>query len=147
MRESQAQAEIEKKALTEQFESAKRDYTIKVKRLTENLSKAQEKVEHYKRVAQEVVDKYIESQSLALGIPSKDLKKRLGEGFTISDVDKVCEDLREQYYHLSKLPFNVGRQKVEAVVTTPVPQVGKQDAGVDSDDCVDDDLLRLAKLK
>lgn len=90
---------------------------------------------------------YITSQAASTGLSAEDIKSRLGASYTFADVDRVCEELREQYYHLSKLPFNVGQRKVGVVVTESAAQVKKADEPEVGDDCVDDDLLRLAKLK
>lgn len=145
--EREASMESDRSALTEQFEGAKKDYAIKLKSLQEKLAAAQKDAGRYKKAAQQVMESYIASQALAAGVPQEDIKSRLGQKYTFEDVDRVCGELREQYFNMSRLPFAVGKKKVGVVVTESLPQVQKADEPEVSDDCVDDDLLRLAKLK
>ena len=147
LKESITSTEADKTALLEQFESAKKDYAIKLKALNEQLTARTKEAERYKRAAKQVMESYIAQQALAMGLPKEDIVNKLGKSYTFEDVDRVCNSLREQYYNLSRLPFEVGRRKVGVVVTeskTPEPML--DEAGV-MDDCVDDSLLRLAKLK
>lgn len=99
----------------------------------------------YKKTANKVMEGYISSQAIAIGVPEQDIKNRLNSRYSFEDVDRVCTDLREQYFNLSRLPFSVAG-KVGVVVTEQTSQPAKARELVADDDCVDADLLRLAKL-
>ena len=94
-------------ALTEKLSKQESESTIKVNQLTENLNKSKELIEKHKRLEQKLINKYIENKATTLGLTSIDVKRKLGESYTIEDVDKVCEDLKDYQLNVSRLPFNV----------------------------------------
>jgi len=52
------------------------------------------------------VDKYIESKAVSLGISANEIKNRLSETYTFTDIDNICEDLRKYKINLNNLPFS-----------------------------------------
>lgn len=96
--------EVETKAV-EINESLKK--VQKTENLQESLNKEKTLKESYKKLATKAVNKYIEAQATMLGLPSSDIKRKLGETYTIEDVDIICEDLKSYQLNISKLPFSV----------------------------------------
>lgn len=137
-------ADSEKQSLLENIEEIKKDSEIKTRQYTTKLKKANELVEHYKGVAKKAVDKYIDSRARMLGISANEIKNRLNENYSFSDIDTVCNNLQTYQLNISKLPFDIGmgsRVKVQESVEPIKPKA----PGVDDE--VDDSLLRLAGLK
>ena len=75
---------------------------------------------------------------------SADIKRKLGESYTLDDVDQVCEDLKAYQLNVSKLPFSIDR-KVGVRVNEAAPKVTKKSNFFDDDE-VDETLIKLAKL-
>lgn len=137
-------AESEKQSLLENIEEIKKDSEIKTRQYTTKLKKANELVEHYKGVAKKAVDKYIDSKARMLGVSANEIKNRLNENYSFSDIDKVCNSLQGYQLNISKLPFDISRgSKIK--VQESVEPIKPKAPGVDDE--VDDSLLRMAGLK
>lgn len=138
------QSEQMQKSLNESIEELKKNSAIKAKEYSNKLSKANSIVEHYKKIANVAVNKYIESKAQSLGVDPSDIKRRLSENYNFKDIDKVCEDLQGYQVTLSKLPINLQQNKKMNVKVTesiePIKPKGR------FDDDVDESLLRLAGL-
>lgn len=131
--------------LTEQFKNKEAEINKKVSELKESLNKTQSIKESYKKLATTAVNKYIEIKATMLGVSSSDIKRKLGESYTLTDVDEVCEDLKSYQLNVSKLPFSVDR-KVGIKVNEAYDINKNQKSNINSDDDVDDSLIRLANL-
>lgn len=162
LNESISKKDLEIKTLNENFDEIKSDYEGRIKKLTEDieavksdseskdkehcdaLEKERKIRENYKRIANTVVNRYIESKATALGVKADEIKNKLPESYTIDDIDSICEELQSYALNISKLPFNVDRQvkvKVRESVNEPL-NPGKRIA----DDDIDESLYRLAGL-
>lgn len=106
----------QKKSLKEQLDA--KDSQIKkleesIKKDSEdykqNIVKAQNLIEKYKKMSKTAIDGYIEIKSNIIGISSDDIKRRLGESYTFKDIDKLCESLMPDISRRNSLPFSVGR--------------------------------------
>ena len=92
---------------------------------------------------EQTLDKYIESKAVLLGITSDELKNRLGESYTLKDVDRVCEDFRDYDLRLNSLPFSLNKKSVVKIKESvpaniqPVREFSEDDVDVDS-------LLKIA---
>ena len=53
------------------------------------------------------VDRYIENRARTLGIKAEEIKRRLGESYSLDDVDHVCDDVANIQLNINSLPFNV----------------------------------------
>lgn len=130
--------------LVEQIEDIKKDASIKSSEYKSKLANANKLIEKYQRVARMAVDKYIDIQALRLGVNSSEIKNRLSENYSFTEIDKVCEDLGEYKVNVGSLPFairediNRGRVKVKES-KEPI----KPDLGID--DTIDDFLLSQIK--
>ena len=133
-----------KETLTENIEELKKDSAIKHSEYTKKLSKANQLVERYRKIANESVNKYIESQASRLGVTTNEIKNRLSEGFSFEDIDIVCEELQAYKLNISKLPFDISKTKnVRMKVTESKEPI--RPANRFSDE-IDDQLKSLAGL-
>ena len=101
-------------------------------------------MEHYKKIAQEAVSRYIDSKALTLGISATEIKNRLTEDCTFDDVDELCESLQGYQIKLSKLPISIDSNKRVKVKVTESKEPIKPKTWVDDE--IDESLLRLAGL-
>jgi chromosome segregation ATPase len=144
--ESLDKANEEVKALNEKLSANKQDSDRQISELREGLSKAESIKEAYKKLANKAVNKYIENKANMLGLTSADIKRKLGESYTLEDVDQVCEDLKTYQLNVSKLPFSIDR-KVGVKVNEAAPRIiSKKTTESFDDDEVDESLIRLANL-
>lgn len=130
-------------SLRESLEEVKQDSIIKERELTNKLTKSNRIAEHYKKVANTAVTKYINSKAEMLGIEPSAVRKSLKEGYSFGDIDRVCEDLSKFKLKLDSLPFNLkqGKKDVKAVVKESYEPI-KPKSGYDDE--VDPQLAFLA---
>lgn len=131
-------------ALNESINELKNTSEADKKQLTSKLTKTEKIAESYKRIANETVRRYIDSKATMLGVSSNEIKNKLGESYTLDDIDKICEDLKSYALNISKLPFNIDR-KVKMKVTESKNDLLVPSTGMDDE--IDDSLLTLANLK
>ena len=133
-------------ALNEQISSSKTENEKQISTLTENLNKANSLKESYKKLANKTVNKYIEVKATIIGQTPADIKRKLGESYTLEDVDQVCEDLKAYSLNVSKLPFEVtkkvGVRVTESTNTRMMNNTTKKSAIYDDE--VSDTLIKLA---
>ena len=134
-----------KETLTENIEELKKDSAIKHSEYTKKLTKANQLVERYKKVANESISRYIESQASRLGVSKNEIKNRLSEGFSFEDIDAVCEELQAYKLNISKLPFDISKTKNVRMQVTESKEPIKPVSRFEDD--IDDQLMSLAGLK
>ena len=127
-------------SLKESLEAAKQDTVIKDKEMAKKLTHAQSLMEHYQKVAQTAVDKYINSRAKMLGVSPSEIKNRLTEGYSFKDIDKVCEDLSNYQISVNSLPFNAKKPIKVKMTESKEPILPK--SGLDDD--IDEQLMSLA---
>ena len=133
-----------KSKLLEEIEDFKKDSQIKEKEYSTKLLRANKLVENYKSIANKSVQKYIESQALRLGIKSEDIKARLSESCSFSEIDRVCEDLTSYKVNMSRLPFDIDMGKsVKVGIKTPETSIIPDP---NFDDEIDNQLIKLAEI-
>lgn len=93
--------------LNEQLLDTKASFESKEKEYAGKLSKSVKLIEKYKNYVVSVVDEYIKSKAVMLGISENEIKNRLNESYTIEDINKVCDDLQNYNLRISRLPFSV----------------------------------------
>lgn len=132
--------------LNEQISSSKTENEKQISTLTENLNKANSLKESYKKLANKTVNKYIEVKANIIGQTPADIKRKLGESYTLEDVDQVCEDLKAYSLNVSKLPFEVtkkvGVRVTESTNTRMMNNTTKKSSIYDDE--VSDTLIKLA---
>lgn len=105
----------EKKKLSEQISELKVESEINYKKYSEKLSNNIKLVEKYKNIASQSVDKYINCKAELLGVPANEIKSRLSENYTFSDIDSICESLKTYKRNISKLPFNYSMDNISGM--------------------------------
>lgn len=134
--------EKEKKTLTENYETLKKDFAIKQTEYTNKLSSANKLVEQYKATATKAVNKYIESKAITLGIEPEEVKNKLPKNYSFHDIDSLCEELSNYNLQINSLPFNL--KSVKKVSITESRQLPGTSRLEDDGDEVDESLLRVA---
>lgn len=133
--------EIEK--LNSQLTDMKADYDLKESLSEKKLTRAKTLIRDYKQLANDTMNRYIESKANMIGVNPNEIKNKLDEKYTVNDVDKICESLTSYKVNLSRLPINISNN-----VKVKVKESVNESLSIKSpyDDTVDDDLLTLAKL-
>ena len=129
------------KAVNAESDSIKEELAATRKKLTERTTIAKK----YQNKYFESVNRYIDSKAQMLGVNAADIKSKLKEGFTMDDIDAVCNELLNNSVSISRLPFGTGRVRIQES-GTPAEKKNRQrdpDSGYE----IDDDLLVLAGLK
>ena len=132
------------KALNEQV-TINQKQKAEMQKLTEQISKQTSLKESYKKLANKAVNKYIDVKAETLGLTSQEIKRKLGESYTMEDVDQVCEDLKKYYFDVSNLPFQANR-KIGVRVNENASKKLPQNTNVNGDDEVDDLLMKMARF-
>lgn len=127
---SQNEAEATEQALREQVEAAR-----------QKTREATTAAKAYKQKYVAVVEHYIASKATMLGVSTHDITSKLTEGYTLEDVDRICEKLLDA----GRPAFNLGMgaQRAPQVKLKESAPKKYYSGGYD----IDDDLLELAGLK
>ena len=110
---------------------------------TTKLEQSNALIEKYKNIAKKAVDKYIDKQATILGVSSNEVKNRLPESYTFTDIDNVCESLREYKVNMNSLPFNTS--KLNENVNLSVKNIDNRTLVRNVDDEISDTDLKLAE--
>lgn len=108
------QTEHNEKLITENATLKKDIFQLK-ESYSDKLDKNNQLIEKYKNIARKSVDKYISNQARRLGISSNEIKNRLPESYSFSDIDSICEDLQEYKVNINNLPFSTNNRLREDV--------------------------------
>ena len=144
---TKATTEKEINDLNEEVANLKKDLQLSRNSYSKKLEKSNKLIEQYKKVTNHVINRYIDSQALKLGISSNEIKNKLPESYNIDDIDAICEDLQSYKLNMSKLPFS-SMQLQENMKFQPKSM--KQEAILpkgSADDFVDEQLLSLLDKK
>lgn len=138
--------DAEIKRLSEKLTKVETEANQKLTKVTNTLNDQKKLTEKYNKLAHNVANRYINSKALNLGITANEIKNRLGESYTLDDVDKICEELENYTLNISKLPFVFEDSADTKRVRVREDRQRDPLRGVDSqyDDTVDDYLLELA---
>lgn len=143
--------EAKVKTLTErlvavQTEAEKSEEALKTK-LEESRKAAQQNAnvaKKYKAQYTAVLERYIASKASMLGVRPTDITSRLGESYTLDNIDKVCEDLLD----MGRPAFGLGLGKPKVTINeSKAPAKKAQPLDPNNGYEIDDDLLILAGLK
>lgn len=132
-------------SLTEKYETLNKDYQQFKENYSKKLEQQHALVEKYRGVAVKSVNKYIDTQATRLGISPEEIKNRLPESYSFTDIDRICEDLQEYKLNISNLPFNTSGRLNEGMRIKATNMNQKTLVPVEDD--LDDLTLRLAGLK
>lgn len=101
--------EVKNAQLNESLQEKVKDSQIFRSQSSAKLSQAQKLVEKYKAIAKTAIDKYIKLQAMRLGVNPEDIKNKLNENYSFSDIDTACENLQKYKLTVNALPFNVSK--------------------------------------
>ena len=144
LEEKNLKAQLERD-LKESLAEEQKNSAIKAKDYSNKIAKAKQLIEQYKNTANQAIDKYIETKASMFGLSKADIKSRLNENYSFSDIDNICEQMQGMSLAMSKLPVNLSSQKINKVRVTESKETIKP-SGFNYDDDVDESLLRLAGL-
>ena len=128
--------------LNEQLETAHKDNRQIKEKYSVKLNENNKLIEKYKKIAKSAVDKYIDRQATILGVSSNEIKNRLPESYSFSDIDSICESLREYKVNINSLPFNT---KLNENVNLTVKNLDSRVLVKNTDDELSDADLKLAE--
>ena len=128
--------------LNEQLETAHKDNRQIKEKYSVKLNENNKLIEKYKKIAKSAVDKYIGKQATILGVSSNEIKNRLPESYSFSDIDSICESLREYKVNINSLPFNT---KLNENVNLTVKNLDSRVLVKNTDDEISDADLKLAE--
>ena len=129
----QAEAEKSEEALKTKLEESR-------KAVQQNANVAKK----YKAQYTAVLERYIASKASMLGVRPTDITSRLGESYTLDNIDKVCEDLLD----MGRPAFGLGLGKPKVTINeSKMPAKKAQPLDPNNGYEIDDDLLILAGLK
>lgn len=141
---SKQKANIKESKLVEQVEELKQNSMIKAKEYSMKLEKANSLTEHYRKIAKSAVDRYIDTKARMIGVSSQEIKNKLDENYSFTDIDKICESLKSYKLNISKLPFNIQGNTTAHVKVTESKETLPIMPGVDDE--IDPHLLRMSGL-
>lgn len=140
--------EAKVKSLTEKLNTVMSEAESSEKKFNEQLSvyrrKLAERTEaakQYKANYEAILESYIEKQAEKLAVRKSDITSRLGESYTLADIDEVCDDLLTESISWSNLPFG-GMTRGQGKIQTKE----SLNTGNKNDDDLED-LYELAGLK
>ena len=142
---AQNEKETELKSLKENLRELTKDSAIKKSEYTTKLTESMELNKKYKSIAQTAVDRYIKVQAVMLGVTSEDIRSKLSESYSFSDIDRVCESLKNYNLNVNSLPFDASKKAVRMQVTEKAEP--KSFAQNRVDDEPDAQLLGMARIK
>lgn len=135
-------ADMKKNSLIKQ-----KEYSSKINSLNEShkqeIADKQKLVEHYKKVANTAVMKYIDTKALHLGISTNEIVSKLPKGYSFDDIDRLCESVEQRIVSVSKLPFNLTERKVRLTETND--KVDRIARNASADDIIDETLAQYIK--
>lgn len=134
-------ASKENDIIKEELETLKKDSLIKNNEYQAKLKDANKLVEKYQKLANNVIDRYINLQATNNGVRPEEIKNKLTEGYTLNDIDKVCDDLQQYKINISKLPINFSKQNVK------ITESKESILPANRSDEIDDFLLKMAGLE
>ena len=132
-------------SLKEKYDILNGDYQQFKESYSRKTEQQNELIEKYRGVAVKSVNRYINAQATKLGVQPSEIKNRLPESYSFSDIDKICEDLQEYKLNMSNLPFSTGNRALKENVQLKAKNINSFPF-VQSDDEIDELTLRLAKL-
>ena len=133
-------------SLKESLKTKEEQSLAKEKQLSESLNKSTKTIERYKTFSNNVAQRYIEVRAKNLGVKKDDIINRLSENYSLEEIDKVCDDLRNYKLNLSKLPFTLDNKSVVRINESK--HIGiTSTSNFNDDDYIGEDTLKAAGLK
>lgn len=112
-------AESKLQESTSKLQSDNKDILMKHKMLNEKLIKEQERLKQFTQNNKSILENYLSLACKFKGLDKQDVLKKLGEVYTVQQIDKIVEEATDYNIRIGGLPFNIGG--VKAIIE------GKQD--------------------
>ena len=131
-------------ALQKELETAESNHAEQIAQYRKKLSESVKIANAYKAQVNAAMNHYVEQKAYMLGVRPADITCRQNEGYTVADIDKVCDELLDVNINMSRLPF-----KVSGVSTKVMNESRSNNVKTDPDYGyeIDDSLLEMAGLK
>lgn len=144
LKKQQEESNIEILKLKENLENLRINSKIKYDEYAQKIKQESQLKEGYKKLSNSTVSKYIEYRATMLGISKNEITNKLGESYSLKDIDDICDDLQDYQVNVNSLPFTMGK-KAKVTVTESKKELVDIRNGMDDE--IDDSLVRLAKIK
>ena len=140
------------KRLTEKLDEMRKELSEAESELSDEKSRGREKLSEAVKVAKaykesyaRLMEHYIEYKASMLSVRPADVKAKLKENYTESDVDEVCEELLEAPQYCSNSLFSglKSGSRLSINESAEPKKIYSSEGGYD----IDDDLLEMAGLK
>lgn len=128
-------------AVISESEKSEKTFNEQISVYRKKLAERTETAKQYKAKYEEILEGYIAKQAQMLAVRKSDITSRLGESYTLADIDKVCDDLLTESVSWSNLPFGMTRGQGKIQVKESL------NTGNKAEDDGFDELLELAGLK
>ena len=109
VKEERDSAKNELEALKEDYSSLEKDSTQLKEQLGKKLDRQNKLLEKYQKITKNSVDRYINLQATNLGVKPAEIKNKLPDKFSFSEIDSICEELRDYKLSVSRLPFSASK--------------------------------------
>ena len=123
----------------------KNESLAKHKEYQSKLSSANALLEKYKRITKDTINRYIDSKASIIGVSGNDIRNRLDEKYSLNDIDKVCEDLRDYKVNISALPFNINKNTRVQINESKSDVIRRNGDSGNYDDDIDETLINFLK--
>ena len=130
--------------LSEKYNTLNKDYQQFKENYSRKIEQQNSLIEKYKGIAAKSVNKYIDNQAVRLGVQPAEIKNRLPESYSFSDIDRICEDLQEYKLNISNLPFT-SNSRLNEDISFRAKNVDSRTL-IPTEDDIDELTLRLAGL-
>lgn len=128
-------------AVMSEAENSEKKFNEQLSVYRRKLAERTEAAKQYKANYEAILESYIEKQAEKLAVRKSDITSRLGESYTLADIDEVCDDLLTESISWSNLPFG-GMARGQGKIQTKE----SLNTGNKNDDDLED-LYELAGLK
>ena len=139
------------KALSEKLISVQNEADTAEKELNEQIVEYRQKLQartnlakSYKAKYEQVLESYVATKADMLGVRPTDITGRLAEGYSVADIDKVCDAVLTESVSWGSLPFGMSRGTAKMSINES-GVAGIKPTSEEDDDLAD--LLELAGLK
>ena len=128
------QSEKQISKLKESLNAKEKEYNDSLDKLNKEVTKQSNLAESYKKLANNIVESYIESKAVMLGRNKNEIKNQLPEKYTLKDIDRICENLQSYSLRMGKLPFDLREGKYSVEVKAPKDPMISGNKTYDPDD-------------
>ena len=144
LKESKEANEQKVRSLEESARKAGARSAKEIAELKSRLDKSSKLAEGYRKMANDTMSSLISTKAVQLGVSENDIRSRLGESYTLQDVEDVCESLSEYSLNLSRLPFRLDGNATVRIKESKMPTAKPTPSYYDDD--IDEHSLRIAGL-